>query len=130
VLEPAYVPNGYDLEGVAYDPETQKVAMKYVSSQNEGTLLIYQQRGEFVHDPAVQAYVTPIPIGEVEAEYIRGAWVYETPDTTIPTWDASADAYSLSWLKGEVVFSIDFLGGETIPPIQLHELVAIAESLK
>jgi hypothetical protein len=130
IFEPSYLPTGYSLEGAAYDPQTQKVAMKYIAQQNEGTLYIYQQRGDFVHDPAGQAYVTPVPIGDVEAEFTRGAWVYETPDTTIPRWDASADVYSLSWQKGGIVFSINFLGGETVPPLSAAELLSIGESLQ
>ena len=130
VLEPSYLPAGYTLEGVAYDLSAQKVAMKYISQESGGSIIIYQQRGDFVSDPAVQAYVTPVPIGDVEAEYVQGAWIYDTPETTTPRWDASADFYSLTWQKDEFVFSINFLGGETIPPIQLHELVAIAEGLK
>jgi len=129
VLEPSYLPSGYTLEGVNYDPETQKVVMKYVSQQNESTLFIYQQRGDLVHDPAMQTFVTPVPIGNVEGEYIQGAWIYDSPDTTTPRWDRSADHYSLSWQKGEIVYSIDFLGGETILPIQLNGLLDIAESL-
>jgi len=130
VLEPVFLPAGYTLEGVAYDPQTQKIVMKYISQQSGGVLFIYQQCGDFVHDPAVQAYVTPVPIGDVEAEFIRGAWVYETPDTTIPRWDASADVYSLSWQKGGIVFSINFLGGETVPPLSAAELLSIGESLQ
>ena len=130
VLEPSYLPVGYILEGMDYDPYTQKIAMKYISQQSEGALFIYQRRGDFVHDPAVQAYVTPVSIGDMEAEYIRGAWIYDTPETTIPRWDPSATFYSLTWQKGEIVFSIDFLGGETVTPLQLSEFVAIVESLK
>jgi hypothetical protein len=130
VLEPAYVPAGYTLEGIAYDPQTRKVAMKYISQKNEGTLFIYQQRGDFVHDPAVQAYVTPIPIGNVEAEYVQGAWIYDTPQTTTPRWDPSATFYSLTWQKDAITYAIEFIGGETVTPLLLSEFVAIAESLK
>jgi Tol biopolymer transport system component len=130
VLEPSYLPIGYVLESAAFDPQTQRVAMKFVSQQNEGALFIYQQRGDFVHDPALQAYVTPVPMDDLQAEYIQGAWIYDSVDTTTPRWDRLADHYSLSWQNGEIVYSIDFLGGETIPPLSLHELVAIAKSLK
>ena len=130
VLEPSYLPTGYTLEGVAYNPWTQQVAMKYVSQQGNVSILIYQQRGDLLHDPAVSGYVTPVPVGDREGEYVQGAWIYESPDTTIPTWDPSAESYSLTWQNGEFVFSINFVGGETITPLPLNELVAIAESLK
>ena len=130
VLEPSYLPAGYILEGMDYDPYTQKVGMKYISQQSEGILFIYQQRGDFVHDPAMQAYVTPVSIGNVEAEYVQGAWIYDTPATTTPRWDPSATFYSLTWQKGEVVFSIEFIGGETVTPPSLADFIAIAESLK
>lgn len=130
VLEPAYVPTGYTLEGVAYDAQTQKVGMKYISQQSEGVLFIYQQRGDFVHDPAIQAYVTPVPIGKVKAEYVRGAWLYDALTTTTPRWDPSAAFYSLTWHKDAITYSIEFIGGETITPLPLNEFVAIAESLK
>ena len=130
VLEPSYLPAGYILEGMDYDPYTHKIAMKYISQQSEGALFVYQRRGDFVHDPAVQAYVTPVSIGDMEAEYVQGAWIYDTPETTTPRWDPSATFYSLTWQKGEIVFSIDFLGGETITPLSLADFVAIAEGLK
>ena len=130
VLEPSYLPVGYNLEGMDYDPYTQKIAMKYVSQQSEGILFVYQRRGDFMHDPVVQAYVTPVSIGDIEAEYVQGAWIYDTPETTIPRWDPSATFYSLTWQKGEVVFSIEFIGGETVTPPSLADFIAIAESLK
>ena len=83
-----------------------------------------------MHDPVVQAYVTPVSIGDIEAEYVQGAWIYDTPETTIPRWDPSATFYSLTWQKGEVVFSIEFIGGETVTPPSLADFIAIAESLK
>jgi len=104
--------------------------MKYASQQGKGFLLIYQQRGDLIHYPDLRASTTSVPIGNMEGEFVQGAWIYESPDTTTPTWDPSADTYSLSWQMGEFVFSIDFIGGETITPLPLNELVAIGESLK
>jgi len=130
ILEPAYLPAGYTLEGFAYDPQTQKVAMKYVSQPNESVLFIYQQPGDFVHDPAVDAYIKVLPIGDMEGEYLHGAWIYDSPDTITPRWDPQADVYSLSWQQGEFVMSINFINDHIAPPISETELIAIAESLK
>jgi len=130
VLEPAHLPAGYVFDGAFYEPQSQKVAMKFVSQDGiNGTLYIYQQRGEMTTDPSISAYVTPVAVGNAQGEYVRGAWVYDSPGST-PTWDPHADFYSLSWQKDGFVFSISFLGGETIPPIFLEELIVIAESLK
>ena len=130
VLEPSYLPAGYALEGVAYNPWTQKVAMKHVSQQGNGSLFIYQQRGDLLHYPSLRASTTSVPIGGKDGEFIQGAWIYDSPDTTTPTWDPRADSYALSWQQGEFVFSIHFIGGETITPLPLDDFVAIAESLK
>jgi len=130
VLEPSYVPAGYTLEGIAYDLQTQKVVMKYVSQENSGLLLINQQPGVFIYDPATQANVTPVPIGNIEAEYVQGAWIYDKPQTTTPSWDPSAAFYSLNWQKDSLTYSIDFIGGESVTPLLLSEFVAIAESMK
>jgi Tol biopolymer transport system component len=130
VLEPSYLPTGYTLEGVAYDPQTQKVAIKYNSQQNDGTLFIYQQRGDLLNYPDVRAYVTPVPRGDTEGEFLRGAWIYESPDTTTPRWDATAETYSLTWQMGEIFYTITFIGGETIPPILMDDLMAIAKNMK
>ena len=130
VLEPSYLPAGYALEGVAYNPWTQQVAMKYVSQQGNSSILIYQQRGDLLNYPDLHGYTTAVPLGDIEAEYIQGAWIYESPETTAPTWDPSADSYSLTWQNGEFLFSINFIGGETITPLPLNEFVTIAHSLK
>lgn len=130
VLEPSYVPAGYTLEGIAYDLQTQKVVMKYVSQENSGLLFINQQPGVFIYDPSTQANVTPVPIGNIEAKYVQGAWIYDKPETTTPRWDSSAAFYSLNWQKDSLTYSIDFIGGESVTPPLLSEFVAIAESLK
>ncbi len=108
--------------------------MRFIS-QPEGSdyskvIYIYQQYGTFDLGPALHPYETPVPIGNVEGIFIRGAYVSESPDTTAYRWDASADSYSLYWRIEDMAFSINFLGGETIPPIPLTELVTIAESMK
>ncbi|GEM_PF-1919253 len=134
VLEPSYIPEGYTFQGASYDPQSQRVALKYASPANNtsgsGVIYIYQQRGDFPRDPALPSYATPAPIGDMVGEFVHGAWIYEPPGTTTPRWDGAADYYSLSWQKDGISFAVDFLGGETIPPIQLTDLVAIAESMK
>lgn len=131
VLEPSHLPAGYIFEGAFYDPETQKVALKFVLQNGDnGTLYIYQERGEMTSDPAVSAYVTPVAVGDAEGQYIQGVWEYASPNTTTPTWNPRADSYSLAWQRDGFALYIHFLGGETIPPIPLSELIAIAESLK
>ncbi len=134
VLEPSYLPTGYTFDGASYDPQTQKVALKYASPTNDtsgsGVIYIYQQRGDFLHDSDFPSHATPTLIGDVSGEFVHGAWIYEPPGTMTPRWDGAADYYSLSWQKDGISFAVDFLGGETIPPIQLTDLVAIAESMK
>lgn len=130
ILEPSYIPAGYVLEGVSYDPQTGKVAMQYDSQSDHGRLYISQGFGKLTPDPNIQAYITPVAVGDTEGEYVQGAWIYDTPDVTTPKWDPRSDVYSLSWQQGEFALSINFLGGETIQPISVSELIAIAESMK
>ncbi|MBI5824072.1 MAG: PD40 domain-containing protein [Chloroflexi bacterium] len=130
VLEPSYLPEGYAFQGASYDPQTQKVALKYGNNPSLGVIYIYQQHEDFPSDPTLPSHATPAPIGDVIGEYFHGAWVYEPAGTTTPRWDRNADYYSLSWQKDGISLAVDFLGGETIPPIQLNELTAIAESMK
>ncbi len=134
VFEPSYIPADYAFDGASYDSQFQRVAMRFIS-QPEGSdyskvIYIYQQYGTFDLGPALHPDETPVPIGNVEGIFIRGAYVSESPDTTAYRWDAYADSYSLYWRIEDTAFSINFLGGETIPPIPLTELVTIAKSMK
>jgi hypothetical protein len=133
VLEPVFLPAGYTLEGVAYNPQTQTVILRYASSSvdpvGQGIINIYQQRGDFPKETDLPSYATPVPVGDVLGEFTHGAWIYESGATT-PRWDGSADYYSLSWQKDGISFMVDFIGGEGIPNIQLNGLRDIAESLK
>jgi|CXWL01.1.fsa_nt_gi Tol biopolymer transport system component len=136
VLEPSYLPEGYIFNGASYDSGPQWVVLQFIS-QPEGSdysklIYIYQlyKHGTFDLGPALHPYETPVPIGDVEGIFIRGAYVSLSPDTTAYKWDASADSYALYWRIEDTAFSINFLGGETIPPIPLADLVAIAESMK
>ncbi|NOT02986.1 MAG: hypothetical protein HOP27_00140 [Anaerolineales bacterium] len=134
VLEPSYLPEGYIFNGASYNSGARWVALEFISqlegSEYSKVIYILQRRGTFDLGPALHPYETPVPIGDVEGVFIRGAYVYESPDTTAYKWDASADSYALSWKIDDMAFSINFLGGETIPPIPLADLVAIAESMK
>ncbi len=134
VLAPSYLPTGYAFQGAHYDSETQRVAMSFVSQRGEsggaGTLYIYQQRGSLPEDTSPSAAVTAVSVGDVMGKFVRGAWVYEPAGSTTPRWEGNADVYTLSWQKNNTTFTITFLGGETIPPISLDDLRAIAESMK
>ena len=130
ILEPTHLPSGFVLEGASYDATSQKATLRYISQNDSGVLYIFQERGTLTQDPAIQAYITPVVIGDIKGEYSRGAWVYESQSTTTPTWDPNADYYSLRWQQGEWIISINFLGGETILSIPLSELIAMAESMK
>jgi len=112
------------------------VELRYISSittqdlGGSGLIIVNQKRGSFDLGPALHPYETPVPIGDVEGIFIRGAYISEATDGRNYRWDASADLYALSWQIDGMAFSINFLGGETIPPIQLNELTVIAESMK
>jgi hypothetical protein len=129
VLEPTYLPEGYAFQGASYDPQTQKVVLKYGDNPSLGVIYIYQQRGDFPIDPNLPSHTTPAPVGDVIGEYFHGAWIYESGATT-PRWDGSADYYALSWQKEGTSFMVDFIGGEGVPNINLNGLRDIAESMK
>jgi hypothetical protein len=134
VLAPEYLPTGYAFQGAHYDSETQKVAMWYISQPGEsggaGAFYIFQQYGSLPEDTTPSAAVTSVPVGDAMGKFVRGAWVYEPEGSTSPQWEGKADVYTLSWQKDGMAFTIVFLGGETIPPVPLDELLAIAESMK
>lgn len=112
------------------------VELRYISSPatkdsgDSGLIIVYQKRGSFDLGPALHPYETPVPIGNVEGIFIRGAYISEATDGRDYRWDASADSYALNWQIDGMAFSIIFLGGETTSPIKLNELVKIAESMK
>jgi hypothetical protein len=134
VLAPSYLPTGYTFQGAHYDSATQRVAMRYISQPGDsggaGAFYIYQQHGSLPEDTTPSAAVTAVPVGDVMGKFARGAWVYEPAGSTSPRWEGNADVYTLSWQKDDMAFAIVFLGGETIPPVLLDDLLAIAESVK
>lgn len=137
VLEPTYLPEGYPFQGADYSPQSQTVTLKYSQTPTSpedgsglGVIYIYQMRGDSPKVLNLPSHGTPAPVGDVMGEFTHGAWVYDSPDTTTPRWEGDNDVYSLSWQKDGISFAVDFMGGVTIPPIQLHGLTAIAESLK
>jgi hypothetical protein len=125
VLEPTYIPQGYFLEGVAYDPWTRTVTTKY-TSQDGGSMLITQQQGDLLHYPDSNPFLTHISVRGVTGEFIQGEWTSDTP----PIWDETADIYSLSWQETELVFSINITQSEENSSVLQSELLAIAESMK
>ncbi len=136
VLEPSHLPEGYVLQDALYNSQAKLVELRYISlpitqdSGGSGLIIVNQKRGSFDLGPAFHPYETPVPIGDVEGVFIRGAYVSEATDGRAYTWDALGEVYTLSWQKDKMAYTISFLGGETIPPIPLAELVAIAESMK
>ena len=136
VLEPSHLPEGYVLQDALYNSQAKLVELRYISlpitqdSDGSGLIIVNQKRGSFDLGPAFHPYETPVPIGDVEGVFIRGAYFSEATDGRAYTWDALGEVYTLSWQKDKMAYTISFLGGETIPPISLAELVAIAESMK
>jgi hypothetical protein len=133
MFNPSYLPEGYVFQEATYDSYTQTVILTYASPRadpiGQGTIHIYQKRGDFPKETDLPSYATPVPVGDVMGEFAQGVWIYESGATT-PRWDGSADYYSLSWQKNGISFMVDFIGGEGIPNIQLKGLRDIAESLK
>lgn len=135
-LEPSYLPKGYVLQDALYNSQAKLVELRYISSPTtqdsggSGLIFVYQKRGSFDLGPALHPYETPVSIGDVEGIFIRGAYISEATDGRAYTWDALGDVYTLSWQKDKMAYTISFLGGETIPPIQLNELISIAESMR
>jgi Tol biopolymer transport system component len=133
VLEPSYVPQGYAFQGAAYNAQSQAVTLQYISEDTPETttLSIYQKRGEFPElGLPSESNTTPVAVANVIGEVAHGAWVYDSPDTTTPRWEESDGYVSIRWQRDGMSFTVDFLGGITTPPIELQELVTVAESLK
>ena len=128
LVEPSYLPDGYTREGIAHDPWSHEFIMRYVSMPDKGSILLYQGRGDLFHYPEMSPHVTPVIIGDGDGEFIQGDWMDESSGT--PTWDETANVYSLSWQRDDIVFSIQYLGEETDPSRLLNDLLAIARSIQ
>jgi hypothetical protein len=74
--------------------------------------------------------ITSIPMGNVNAELIRGDYVF-LPGDAQGTWNADINVVSLRWPENGVYFVISIYGGGIGPLAHLDQegLIALAESM-
>lgn len=129
VREPASTPQGMIFAGAT---ATQgSITLQYESQEKgAGTLSINESlSGENWQVLPTEA-ITSVPIGNVNAELAKGAYIYP-PGTTSGTWNAEVNIMQLRWVEDGIWFEILLTGGGvgSLAHLDQNGLVALAESL-
>ncbi|MBC8496283.1 MAG: hypothetical protein H8D37_01355 [Chloroflexi bacterium] len=144
VREPVSLPEGYTLSGAIYNPDRNAIVLNYLSEIPGQSLRILQR---LLHEEYQQigasAVVDIVQIGEVNGEYVTGAWTIPEVESAIEvtefgqtaplqaTWDPEAEIQMLRWGENEMLFEIIFGGGNPNNPGYLtkSDLISLAESM-
>ena len=129
MLEPAYLPDGFELTGASFDWETGIVHLAY-DLDDENSLTINQEPiseavscdlcTEFDSDTSVSA----VQIGDLEGEYVKGGW---KEDGGNRYWTSDLGIQTLRWQSDDMAFDLQFQGDPD--QISQSDLVKIAENL-
>ncbi|KAA3647688.1 MAG: hypothetical protein DWQ07_01510 [Chloroflexi bacterium] len=149
IREPAYLPPGFSFIGARHDEEKNSIHLLYVFPHHapimDAALMLTKFSGPFAESgfgqigPATE--VTTILIGDIEAEYVVGGWLY-VQDPSVPTaapgdiviqefhWEhRSVPSQTLRWMKNGFLFQINFNGSDLGEgSLGLKDLIRIAET--
>lgn len=137
VLEPGYMPAGYQLSSVHYDAGATAVTQLYLQG---GVGISLRQEPAATAEAwfiGQSAVVESKQIGHLSAEYVRGAWnevaeVDSQGNTAVvsqQTWNPDDPYQRLRWTDGQMAYTIGTTVGQETG-LQAADLIAIAESLR
>jgi len=129
ILEPAYLPEGFELTSASFDWGTRIVHLVY-DRDGENSLIIDQEPvtgmescdlcTEIGPDTAISA----VQIGDLVGEYVKGGWKENNGNSY---WTSDPDMQTLRWQSEEMVFDLNYQGDPD--QITQSDLVEIAENL-
>jgi hypothetical protein len=146
VLEPAWVPEGFVLQGADYDALRNAVILNYV--QPGGLLRITEAKDQNVREigsVGSQARVLPAELTfrgqQLEAEYVTGAWRLPPFDQVLKEgqpdvsgtleayWDPEANIQMLRWESRGILYEI-IHGDEDVENLTLEVILQIAQGMQ
>ena len=125
------VPQGFTFAGAMAGPGG--ISIQYQAQGNGGQLIINESTTGFMEsdwDQVPVEFITPVKIGDVEAEVVQGAYVVY-PGATNAEWNPEAPIIRLRWIEDGIWFEMAKFGGvESISYLDQHGMIALAESMK
>lgn len=129
ILEPAHLPEGFELAGASFDWGTKIVSLIY-HFDGENSLTINQEpinkaEGcDLCMEIGPDTSVSAVQIGDLEGDYAKGGW---TEDNGNRYWTSNPDLQTLRWQSNEMAFDLQFQGNPD--QISQSDLVEIAKNL-
>lgn len=125
------VPQGFEFLGARMYGKS--VSLEYGVPGGGGNLVLMQSKEGFLQsewDQVPADAIVPVKVGDVDAEYARGAFVVMAGETSA-TWNSDAPIFRLRWMKDGIWFELTKYGDvSSIEYLDMEGLIALAESLK
>jgi len=108
------------------------ISIQYESRSGGGALVINESTTGFMEsewDQAPAEFITPVRIGEWNAEIVQGSYVVYPGETTAK-WNSDAPVIRLRWIEDGIWFEMAKFGNvESISYLDQAGLIALAESM-
>lgn len=124
------LPQGFDFAGAR--AQEGGLTLEYYAMGGGGALIINESAQGFMEsewDQAPAAFITPVKIGDLNAEIVQGAYVVYAGETSAK-WNPDASILRLRWIEDGIWFEMAKFGDvESIAYLDQADLIALAESL-
>jgi hypothetical protein len=108
------------------------ISIQYQAQGKGGQLIINESTTGFMEsewDQAPAEFITPVKVGDLNAEAVRGAYVVYPGDTSAK-WNADVPIIRLRWIENGIWFEMAKFGGvESIVYLDQDAMIALAESM-
>jgi hypothetical protein len=130
VKELPSVPKGFTFAGAM--ASGGGISIQYQAEGNGGQLIINESTNGFMEsdwDQAPAEFITPVKVGDLDAEIVQGTYVVY-PGGTTAEWNSDAPIIRLRWIEDGIWFEMAKFGNvESISWLDKAGLIALAESL-
>jgi hypothetical protein len=132
LFEPSKLPRDYNLSKVEYDAEKQVVSLWFKSPRGvTGEFILIQEgRNLVLNEIGASAMVETIPIGDIDAEFVKGGW-FTDAGSTEEQWYNEMEVYNIRWQEKDVSIQILIMLNDTFMPayVTRDEMIAFAQSI-
>jgi len=124
-------PNGFEFAGAM--AIGNGISIQYQARGNGGQLVINESTNGFMEsdwDQTPTDAITPVKIGDLDAEFVQGTFVVY-PNETVARWNPDAPILRLRWIQDGVWFEMTKFGNvESIEYLDQAGLIALAGQLQ
>lgn len=132
LFEPSKLPRDYNLTQVEYDAEKQIISMWYRSPRGvTGEFILVEEGKNLIQSEiGASAKVEYIPVGDTEAEFVKGGW-FTDAGSNEEKWYDDMEEYNLRWKVQDISIHVMIMLNDVFMPayITRDEMVAFVQSI-